>query len=172
MAGSTNSSPLPFLWDDTNATNGLWTSAITVMTTELDSKANAAVAASSVNGNSGVFPNTFFGQAIWADIFYMIGSPGMTGTLQAGACISGWFLTTPDQSTYESVTVAPPRPPDFIIPLPSATSLAASSFFAARNIMLPALEFKLLVQNNTGQTLSTGGTTAPYIKIAPIAMQY
>jgi hypothetical protein len=97
----------------------------------------------------------------------------LVGTLVPGANLCGWFLTTPDAgTTYESTTLVPPRAADFVIAMPPSTNLAALSFFAARNIILPALQFKILVQNNTGQTLSAGGTTAPYLKIAPYAVQY
>jgi hypothetical protein len=164
-----------FLWyTGVSSNSGLVVAAVSVMTTELDSLASAAVAGSTVNGTSGVFVNTFFGQAIWADLYFSVGSPALTGTLAVGANVCGWFLTSPDGgTTYESTSVAPPRPPDFIIPMPAATSLAASSFFkTAGPVMLPSLDFKVLVQNNTGQALSTGGTTAPYIKVAPYAMQY
>jgi hypothetical protein len=173
MALATNPAPLPFLWDDTNATSGLAITAVSVLTTELESVTNTSVAGSTVGGSSGVFLNTYFAQAIWADIFYAVGNPGYTGTLSTGANLACWFLTSPDGgTTFENTAVAPARPPDFIIPMPAATSLAANSVFASRNVMLPALEFKILVQNNTGQTMPSGGTTAPSIKIAPVAMQY
>ena len=163
-----------FLWYAGSSNNGLLTPAVSLQTTELESLASAAVIISSVGGSSGVFTNSNTAQAIWADLFLSIGNPGMVGTLSAGANVAGWFLTSPDSgTTFESATVAPPRPPDFIIPFPAATNPAASSFFKAAGLVrIPALEFKVLVQNNTGQAIGNGGTTVPYLKMAAVAVQY
>jgi hypothetical protein len=100
-----------FLWNAGTSNNGLLTSAITLMSTELESIASAAVIVSSVGGSSGLFTNSNTAQAIWADLFYYPGNAGCTPT--AGANMSGWFLTSPDGgTTFESATVAPARPPD------------------------------------------------------------
>lgn len=168
----------PFLWYNTAAITplGLIASAITVMTTELNNLANGSSALSSVNGSSGVFNSTSFAQAVWADIFLNIGGPNLAGTLAAGANVAGWFLPSPDGTVYEwsqGNTIAPPRPPDFIIPLPAATSLAAASIFkSAGMVLLNPTQQKLIIQNNSGQTLSPSTTASPYIKIAPYGMGY
>lgn len=169
--------PTNFLWyTGVSSNDGLVETVVTAMTTELNNLANGSSALSSVNGSSGVFYNTIFGQAIWADIFLNVGGPNLTGTLAAGASVAGWFLPTPDGTTYEwsnGNTIAPPRPPDFLIPLPAATSLAAASVFkSAGMVQMPPAPWKLLVQNNAGQSLSPSTTASPYIKIAPYAMQY
>ena len=164
-----------FLWYPGTSNNGLLTAAVSLMTTEIESLASAAVIVSSVGGSSGVFTNSNTAQAIWADLFFSVGSPGIpTNTLAAGANIAGWFLTSPDSgTTFESATVAPPRPPDFIIPFPAATALAALSFFKSAGLVrIPALEFKVLIQNNLGQNLGNGATAVPFLKMAPVAVQY
>jgi hypothetical protein len=148
--------------------------AVSVITTELNNLASGSAAVSTVNGASGVFVNTIFGQAIWADIFLAVGGPNLAGTIAAGANVAGWFLTTPDGSTYEGTTVPLiTRPPDFLIPMPAVTSMAAGSFFKSAGLVLvPPGQFKVLVQNNAGQTLAPSTTSSPYVKIAPYAMQY
>jgi hypothetical protein len=165
----------PFLWYPGTGNNGLLTtSAVSLMTTELESVTNSSVAVSSVGGTSGVFSNGNLGQAIWADLFFSVGNPGISSALSAGACLAGWFLTSLDGGvTFESTSVAPPRAPDFIIPLPATTiSAGAPPFKASGLVLLPALEFKVLIQNNSGQTFGAGSTTAPWLKAAPVATQY
>ena len=117
--------------------------------------------------------NSDTAQAVLGDIFLSLGNPGISSAMSQGANLAGWFLTSPDGTTFESTSVAPPRPPDFIIPLPATTvSGGAPPFRTAGPVILPALEFKVLVQNNTGQTFGNGSTTAPSLKLAPYAMQY
>lgn len=166
--------PTNFLWYTGYSSNdGLLVAPVSLLTSEINNLSNGSVIVSSVGGSSGVFSNTYFGQGIWADIFLNVGGPNLAGTLSAGANVAGWFLSTPDGSTYESTTVAPPRGPDFIIPLPAATSLAAGSFFKGQGLILvPPATFKVLIQNNTGQSLAPSTTSSPYLKLAPYALQY
>ena len=112
-------------------------------------------------------------QAVWADLFYFLGSSASTVTWAAGSNFAGWFLTSPDQTSFESSTgLLPTRPPDFIIPLP-ATLAASNSIFATRTVMLPALPFRVLLQINcTGLLPSGASAPAPAIKAAPFALQY
>ncbi len=160
----------PFLWDGTSPL----VSAFNLMTTEIESLTTGSVIVSSVGGTSGVFALSATGQAIFGDIFFSFGNPGVGTALSAGANIAGWFLTSPDGgTTYEIATVVPPRAPDFIIPCPATTIGAGVAPFKATGLVrLPPLQFKVLIQNNTGQTLGNGSTTAPYLKVAPVAMQY
>ncbi len=159
-----------FLWDSTTPL----VNAFNLMTTEIESLTNGSFIISSVNGSSGVFTLTNTGQAIFGDIFFSFGNPGVGSLLSAGACISGWFLPSPDGgTTYEVTTVVPPRPPDFLIPCPASTIGSGVPPFKAQGLVrLPALQFKVMIQNNTGQTLGNGGTTVPYLNLAPVAMQY
>jgi hypothetical protein len=162
-----------FLWNPGTGNNGLIASAVTLMTTELESIASGSVIISSVNGSSGPFTNSNTAQAIWADLFYYPGNAGCTPT--AGANMSGWWLTSLDGgTTFESTTVAPARQPDWVIPLPASAIGGANTivYRTAGIIRVPALAFKILVQNNAGVTWGAGGTTAPYLKMAPYAVQY
>lgn len=164
-----------FLWyPGPSANSGNLIAAFNLMTTELQSITNGSVIVSSVGGTSGKFTSSNTGQGIWGQILWSVGNPGIGTALQAGACIAGWFLQSPDSgTTLETTTVVPPRPPDFIIPLPATTIAAGAAPFAASGLVLiPSLQFKVLIQNNTGQTLGTGATTAPFLKLAPVAMQY
>jgi hypothetical protein len=143
--------------------SGNLVSAFNLQSTELNALANTAVIVSSVGGTSGKYTNSNTGQARQGEIFLTLGAIGLA--LSAGACISGWFLQTPDSgTTYESTTVVPPRSADFIVPLPATTIGAASVYKALGPVQLPALQFKVLVQNNTGQALAA---TLNTILLAP-----
>lgn len=161
-----------FLW--AAGTNGLIASAFNAMTTEIESLTNGSVIISSVGGASGVFSSTQTGQALECEIMLSLGNPGVASALTAGACITGWFLKSLDGgTTFETTTVVPPRAPDFIIALPATTiGNTAPPFGATGPVPLPAVPFKVMIQNNTGQTLGSGATTVPYLKIGPIAPQY
>jgi hypothetical protein len=165
--------PTDFLWAAGSGNNGLIGSLVSLMTTELESLTNGSVIVSSVNGSSGVFTNSNTSQSILGEIYYFAGNAGCTPTT-AGGGLAGWFLTTPDSTAYEIATSAPARGPDFLIPLPliaigGAVTTVQKSWGLVR---IPALPFKVLIQNNSGVTLGAGGTTAPYLKFAPTAVQY
>lgn len=166
--------PTNFLWNAGTSNNGQLVAPFNLLTTEIESLTNGSVAVSSVGGSSGVFNNSTTGQGMLAQIQLSLGNPGVSTALSAGACLSGWFLESLDGgTTFESATVAPPRPPDFIIPLPATTIAAgAAPFNATALVELPPFPFKVSVQNNSGQTFGNGSTTAPFLKCAPVAMQY
>lgn len=166
--------PTNFLRTAGTSNSGLLTSLVSLMTTELQSLANAATALSSVNGASGKFTNADTAQAQWGEMFFSVGNPGIGSAVVAGGNLTGWFMTSPDSgTTYEEDVSgsAIPRAPDFIIPLP-ATTITAAHVFKSGIVRVPALQFKVKVQNNTGQTFGNGGTTAPFLKLAPCADQY
>jgi len=160
----------------TSSNNGLLTSLLTLMTTELESIANLGTAISSVGGTSGLFTNSNTGQAIWGELYFGVGNPAFTAV--AGGNLSGWWLTSPDGGTtfeYETTGgsgVTPGRPPDWTILGPGAVAVPTGSVLKSGIIIVPALPFKVYVQNNMGNTLGSGGTTAPYLKLAPCADQY
>src|SRR5271166_2369523 len=165
--------PTNFLWAPGTSNNGLLTAAITLMTTELESVTSGSVIVSSVNGSSGLFTNSNTAQAIWAYLYYYPGNAGCTPT--AGAALSGWFLESLDGgTTFEATTVALARPPDWIIPLPASAIGGANTivYRTSTLVRVPALEFKVLAQNNAGATFGAGATTAPSLKMAPVAVQY
>lgn len=159
-----------FIWYPGTSNSGLLTTVKTLLadTSELASLTDTSLIVSSVSGSSGKFTNSDTGQAVWGDLFLTLGAIG--SALSAGANIAGWFLVSPDSgTTYESLTVAPPRPPDFIIPLPATTISAGAFYKSAGKVLLPTLQFKTLVQNNTGRTLASSGNT---LKLAAQALQY
>lgn len=160
----------PFLWQPGTSNNGLLTaSALTLLSTELNSVASAGAAVSSVGGTSGVFSNASTGQAVFADLFLKLGA--IASALSSGANLAGWFLTSPDGTTFENVVsgAALARPPDFFIPAPATTISAGSVYRSAGRVILPALKFKVFVQNNLGQTLAASANT---LTLAPFALQY
>jgi len=161
-----------FLWAPGTSNNGLIASVLSLMTTEIESLTSTSVIVSSVNGSSGLFTNSNTGQAIWGEIFYYPGNAGLT-TGSGSPNLSGWFLTTPDGTAFESSSAVPARNPNFIIQLPASTAIGGANntvYPASGLIRLPALKFYVLVQNNAGATLGAGGTTAPYIKLAPVGV--
>jgi len=157
----------PFLWQPGTASNGLYAPALTLMSTELDSIASGGVAVSSVGGTAGVFSNANTGQVIWAPLLLTLGATA--GAFQTGGNLSCWFLQSLDGATFESSIAAPPRAPDVVFPLPASALTTTATFLSQGLVRLPALRFKVLCQNNSGQTLNASGNT---IVLAPTAVQY
>lgn len=158
-----------FLWYPGTTNNGLLTTAVTLMSTEMNSLANAGTAKSSVGGTSGKFINGNTAQGMIGDMFLTLGTIGTA--LSAGASLSGWFLTSYNGSSFENTVSGSSmsRPPDFYIPLPATTITSGWIYKAAGPVMIPALEFYVYVQNNSGQTFASSGQT---LILAPYAMQY
>lgn len=80
-------------------------------------------------------------------------SPGV------GNSIKGYFIQDPSDSSYEdgSSSVQPAKPPDFTIPLRNVTT---SQRIARHGIELPEGKFKILLWNDTGQSIDTSGLNA------------
>lgn len=157
----------PFLWEPGPSNSGLYAPAVTLMSTELGSLASGTVAVSTVGGTAGVFSNVNSAQVIWAPMILTLGSTA--GAVNTGGNISCWFLQTIDGTTFESSAAAPPRAPDVVFPLPAAVLSGPTTFLAQGLVRVPALSFKLLCQNNSGQTLNAAGNT---VILAPTAVQY
>ena len=164
-----------FLWAAGTSNNGLLVSpALPLMTnTELASLASTDTAVSSTTGpgSNGIINNSVTGQGLLGEVWLKLGA--ITGPLVAGALVSGWWLTSPDGgTTFEAPAsnTAPPRFPDFIIPLPTGAIAGATSFQAqGRIVPVPALPFKIYVQNNLGFTLASSGNSLILALVAAIA---
>ncbi len=151
----------PFLWGAGSSNNGLITSALTLMTIELNSLASGGGVISSAGGLSanGVFNNTLTGQAILGDLSFLAGG---AFTPTAGANIAGWFIKSRDGgTTYEYSGATPPRAPDFIIPLVAAAYSANQQAWTpgTHKVIVPAGYFKVYAVNNSGVSLYTSGNT-------------
>jgi hypothetical protein len=151
----------PFLWGAGSSNSGLITSALTLMTIELNSLASGGGAISSAGGLStnGVFNDTLTGQAILGDISFLAGG---AFTPTAGANIAGWFIKSRDGgATYEYASAIPPRAPDFIIPLLASAYAANQQAWSVgtHKVIVPAGYFKVCAVNNTGVTLYASGNT-------------
>lgn len=165
LAGGPALAATNFLWAPGTSNNGEIGSVLTLLSTEMNSLASGSVAASTVGGTSGVFSNSDTSQAIWAEVFANLGTAG--GACAAGGNISGWFLSSSNGSTFEPTSAAPARAPDFIVPLPQTTLNA--TYKAMGLVRVPALKFKVLVQNNCGNAFAASANT---ITLAPTAVQY
>jgi hypothetical protein len=163
-----------FLW--AAGTQGLITSTgVPLMQSEMASVANSSWCVSSSGGLSGVFGSSLTGQAVWGYLQLSYGSSATGSTATgpaAGANWAGWWLTSPDGgTTFESTAQVPPRPPDFLIPLSTGTIAASAKPFQASGLVrLPPMPFKVLMQNNTGNTMGT--SPDPKLNLLPVAMQY
>jgi hypothetical protein len=149
-----------FLWNPGTSNNGLIASAFDLMTTELNSLTNGSYATS-----SGSFSNSAPAQAIWAQLFLTLAAVTSTNS---GSNVCGWFARSWDGTNFEQTAQAPARPPDFIFPVFIGAVTGGSVWGSSGLIMLPALKFKVVVQNNLGATL---GASANVIKAAPVNMQ-
>ena len=147
--------------------HGFLATPVTVMTTELNALANNANIISSVGGTSGVFTQTSFGNAIWAEVEVIAGG---AFTPTAGGYLCAWWLFSEAGSTFEKQVSATdlPRAPDLIIPL-FASAYASSDIAKGSGIVrLPAYDAKLYVANHCGVALASTGNI---IKIGPTGIQ-
>jgi hypothetical protein len=158
---------LPFLWEPGSSNNGLYAATLTLLSTELNSLASSSVIVSSVGGTSGLFTNSNTHQVVWARGVLTLGSTA--GGISTGGNLACWWLESVDGSTFESATAAPPRAPDVVFPLPAATLSGTNTFLSQGLVRAPALNFKVICQNNSGQTLNATGNT---VVLAPEAVQY
>jgi hypothetical protein len=153
-----------FLWNPGTTNNGLTATAFTLLNTEL----NAIATLTGFAVSSGSFSNSNSAQAVWAELFLTLGT---MSTLVAGANFCGWFAQSYDGGTTfeQTASLPPPRPPDFIVPLPVASITAGTVWKASGLVLLPALKYKVVCQNNSGQT--TAGSAANFLRAAPVNMQ-
>ena len=161
------------LWQAGSGNNGLVATAVqlfhgTGASDEFYGLTTGSYKVSGTSGSSGVFTNSNTSQVIYGELFLTLGAIG--SAISAGGNIAGWFLQSYDGgTTYEQGSgVAPSRPPDFVIPLPATTITSGWVYKAAGVVRLPPLNFKVAIQNNTGQTLSSDSVN--YLRLAPIAM--
>lgn len=89
------------VWDaGASGGNGQLAAALTLLSTELNGLAIAALALSSAGGSSGVFTNANTLQAILGVPFLILG--GAVEVPATRPTVSLWFLESPDGSTFES----------------------------------------------------------------------
>jgi hypothetical protein len=161
-----------FLYDATNS-NGfiLSTPLALAATTDLSGITNGS-AVTLTGGSSGVFKQSDTGSGISGYVMLKTVTTGWTPT--AGGALFGWFAASPDAgTTFEIIKSTPsatvpalPRPPDFTIPFDAAatgTGLIRSSSL----ILIPAYQFKVIVQNLTGATTGAGNHT---LQLCPVGV--
>jgi hypothetical protein len=152
------------------STAGYFSPVTTIVSSEITSLGSSLTATSaSIFTSSGSF-----GQAIWADVAFVTGGAGFTPAV--GGFISGWFLRSLDGgTTFETVpssAAAPPRPPDFTIPLSTIAYANANVVYGSGLVKMPWSPCKIQVQNNAGATLPSSATSYNLIRVGPVAVQY
>jgi hypothetical protein len=164
------SSAVQTLWVAGTANSGLLSAAVTLLSTELVSLGSSVMAISANTGNAGKFTSSNTGQALQGEIFLTLTTSATTG---AGALFSGWFMTSPDSGvTYETTSFTPlSRSPDFVIPVPTGTLGSSTTYKANGLVTLPALQFKVALQNNMGITIPSSASGNPLLLLAPIGTQ-
>jgi hypothetical protein len=153
-------------------TGGLITPATTVAwVTALASLTNGSTSLSST-----VFSQATFANARKLQAWFINGTASFTPTV--GGCLSFWWLPSTDGgTTFETITATPSstvaalaRSADFLIPFDVAAFTSGSIRFAQGPFAYPYLGAKLLMQNNSGATLSTTGT--PTVLLGAVADSY
>ena len=154
-----------FLWNTGTSNDGLITSTLTLVSTELNSLTSGSYVASSVGGSSGVFTNSNTAAAMWGVPSFTFGG---TITPASPLNISCWFAESVDGgTTYEDASNLLARSPDFVFAF-SANSYASKTVLAqGRFVRVPALKFKVFTQNNIGGTLPASGNLIKIGLIAP-----
>jgi hypothetical protein len=157
-----------FLWGPGTSNNGLLATALTLLTTEMNSLATGNTALSSVGGSSGKFTNSNTAQGMIGRLFLTLGTIGTA--LTAGAAASIWWIPSYDGTHFETTVsnASQARSPDAVIALPS-TTITAANIYASAPTFIEALEFYTFLQNNTGQTFASSANT---LALAPFSMQY
>jgi hypothetical protein len=150
-------------------TSGFIATPFNLMTTELNALAINGSATSSVGGAAGVFTQTNYANAVWAQIYATFTT---TFTPLAGGYLAGWFLFSPDGGTTFETTAAGvdlARQPDFTIPFNAAATGATFTIAAFGITRVAWWSNKLFVTNRLGVALPATGNI---IKAAPVAIQY
>lgn len=145
-------------------------SAVTLMSTELNSLASSATAGaiSSVGGTSGLFNNTVGGGSMdgYTMALFELVLAAPAGTLTAGTAALIWFLATIDATNYEdgSASIIPARSPDLIIPVRAVSTAQRIT----RKAMIPPGNWYVLLSQATGQTW---GATLNTLKVQPVTFE-
>lgn len=154
---------------EATGTNGFIATPFNLLSTELNALATANSATSSVGGTSGVFSQTNYASAIWAELYFVSGG---AFTPASPNYIAGWFLFSPDGGSTFELTVANTdlsRTPDFTIPLFASAYASGNIAQASGLVRVPWWSNKVFVNSHAGASLPATGNL---IKAAPVAIQY
>lgn len=162
-------------WAATNFLQAPVGTAVTLLSTEINTLGSGACATSSVGGTSGVFTNTI--AFPWGQLSL---TSGGAFTPVVGQALEGWF--TESNSTAQETPVAtcsvtqPPfaRGPDFIIPLVAAAYASTNVVLAnGRTMMMPWNPYKVVLWNGgTGAAVTALPASGNVITLVPEAIQY
>jgi hypothetical protein len=152
-------------------TNGFISAISDQQTTELNSLAAGAAAIS-----TNIFTQSTFNSAAWLSLWF---ESGGTFTPTAGQCLYGWFLISPDGTTFDSPVSTPSttvfalsRAPDFIIALDNAAFSATNiRWCQGRFIKAPWESYKLMIQNIGSASPTALPSSGNKIRAAGVALQ-
>jgi len=147
--------------------SGFLVNPFNLMTTELNTLANATSVTSSVGGTSGVFTQTNTGSGLWGIVHFKAGG---AFTPTQGGYLAGWFLYSPDGSAFEKVAsnTDVPRAPDFIIPFIAAAHATNDVVQCSGLVRLPWWSFKVYVMSRVGASLAASGNV---LQLGSVAVQ-
>lgn len=93
---------------------------------------------------------------IYADIEVVLSS---TGTFAAGAYVSIYALEAIDGTNFPAQTAADLRltSNQLLVAIPIGTTAGSTQRVVARNVVLPPATFQVVLDNQTGVTLNSGG---------------
>ena len=140
------------------ASIGKWnapSSVVTVLSTELDSLANNAMTAAS----SAIANQTNLD--MYVDIEVNLASLSPT----TGAYVALYISEAIDGSNYPAQSAADMRlaVTQLLCPIPIGTTAATAQRTAVRNVVIPPGTFKIYLDNQTGVSLASSGSTVKFL---------
>jgi hypothetical protein len=129
--------------------------AVSLLTTELNSLATATMSAAGTAVNNVQATSNLNGY-VWGKVEVVLAA--YTGTPTASTAINIWFLLSVDGTNYEdgSNTVTPARMPDVVVPV---RAVASGPQRIIVQCLIPVGLFKPIAQNTIGLTLAASGNT-------------
>ena len=132
-----------------------------LLTTELNSLASGSEVVSTAGGSSGTFTNVYnSGIGGYPLGYYQLQLASVGSSLTAGSAVYVWFLLRLDGTNFDdgSTSVVPARSPDLILAV-RAVSGAQVLSSGSTPLPCPVGTFKVLLQQNTGQTWASSGNS-------------
>lgn len=168
---------MPTNFTEAAGTNGFTSTKRTVTwVTALASLTNGSTSLSDGTADTGIFSQASFSNGQKLTAYFTNGTASFTPA--AGGNLSFWWVKSTDGgttfedvvATASSTVAALPWAPDFMIQFDNAAFASGKIRYCSRPFWYPYTSTKLMVQNNTGVTLSTTGT--PTVIIGAVSDAY